>query len=190
MTKIRRYIGDLHGKIDRYLPLTQGVESIQVGDFGVGFVPVPDLPITTRFIRGNHDDPELCRHHPNCIADGTIEGDTMFIGGAWSIDRSYRTEGVNWWPDEELSIAELDRMIDIALKAKPRVMITHDCPTDVIYPLFGVNPVGNRTQQAFNAIWQLCEPELWIFGHWHLNRDVTLRGTRFICLAELAHIDL
>lgn len=185
-----RYIGDIHGKVDRYLPLTQGVDSIQVGDFGMGFMPTPDLPTNARFIRGNHDSPDICRQHPNWIPDGTVEGDTMFIGGAWSIDREYRTEGVSWWADEELSIAELDQMIDLALKARPRVMVTHDCPMDVIQPLFGAHPIGNRTQQALNSIWQLCQPELWIFGHWHQNRDITIRGTRFICLAELAWIDL
>jgi hypothetical protein len=185
-----RYIGDIHGKIDRYLPLIQGVDSIQVGDFGMGFIPTPELPARARFIRGNHDSPEICRQHPNWIADGTIEDDTMFIGGAWSIDRAYRTEGVSWWPDEELSISELDRMIDMAIAMRPRIMVTHDCPTDAVYHLFNAHPISTRTQQALNAIWQLAPPEIWLFGHWHQSRDQVINGTRFICLAELEWVDL
>lgn len=185
-----RFIGDIHGKIDRYLPLVQGVDSIQVGDFGMGFVPTPDLPPRARFIRGNHDSPELCRQHPNWIPDGTIEGDTMFIGGAWSIDRDQRIEGVSWWADEELTIAQLDQMVELALEARPRIMVTHDCPLSLIQPLFGAAPIATRTQQALDAIWQLCQPQCWIFGHWHQHRDHVIRGTRFICLAELQYIDL
>ena len=57
-------IGDVHGKINEYLQLIKNRKhSIQLGDFGVGFVDIPELPINHRFIRGNHDNPELlnCR---------------------------------------------------------------------------------------------------------------------------------
>lgn len=185
-----RYIGDVHGKVDRYLPLTYGVDSIQVGDMGVGFTDIPVLGPNNRFIRGNHDCPEECVSHPNWIKDGTVEGDTMFIGGAWSIDQAYRIEGVSWWRDEELSIADFDHMINVALAAQPRVMITHDCPKSAVVPLFGREPVNTRTQQALDVILTACKPELWIFGHWHEDRDMNINGTRFICLDELSYIDL
>ena len=73
---------------------------------GLGFsgVYLPhDEVMNHKFIRGNHDDPQACREHPYWIKDGLIENDIMYIGGAWSIDREYRTEGVSWWRDEELS---------------------------------------------------------------------------------------
>lgn len=185
-----RYIGDVHGKVDRYLPLTYGVDSIQVGDMGVGFRDIPTLSPTNRFIRGNHDNPEECRSHPNWIKDGTVEDDTMFIGGAWSIDQAYRIEGVSWWRDEELSIADFDHMINVALISRPRVMITHDCPKSVVVPLFRREPIKTRTQQALDVILTACKPELWIFGHWHEDQDMVIDGTRFICLGELSYVDL
>lgn len=187
---MRRFIGDVHGKMDRYLPLTYDVESIQVGDFGVGFVDIPILKPEARFIRGNHDNPALCREHRNWIPDGTIEGDTMFIGGAWSIDKAWRTPGISWWEDEELSIAEWDRVITTAINTRPRIMVTHDCPQSIVLPLFGAKPIKTRTQQALDVILGEVRPEIWLFGHWHIDRDVVIDGTRFICLGELQYIDL
>jgi hypothetical protein len=186
-----RFIGDTHSKWDQYLPLTEGVDSIQVGDFGIGFREVPDLNSRARFIRGNHDSPELARNHPNWIKDGLIENDMMLIGGAFSIDREWRTEGVDWWADEELTMTELQQLIDIAIAVKPRVIVTHDCPACIIPYLFPrALPVRSRSQQAFDALLLSVKPTLWIFGHWHLDRDVTIDGTRFICLDELSYIDV
>lgn len=34
------------------------------------------------------------------------------------------------------------------------------------------------------------KPKLWLFGHWHMPFDEVVSGTRFICLAELATIDV
>lgn len=185
-----RYIGDVHGMMDRYIPLTYDVASVQVGDFGVGFVDIPELKPDARFIRGNHDHPELCRQHPRWIPDGTVEGDTMFIGGAWSIDHAYRREGISWWRDEELSLSEWDRVISKALAAGPKIMVTHDCPLRVVEPLFGKAPIRTRTQQALDVILEQVHPQLFIFGHWHEHKDMTINGTRFICLAELQYMDL
>ena len=188
-----RVIGDVHGKIAEYLAICSECDrSVQLGDMGLGFKGVylpSDEVMNHKFIRGNHDDPQACREHPYWIKDGLIENDIMYIGGAWSID--YRTEGVSWWRDEELSYEELDKLINIAEIAKPRVMVTHDCPTSVLDKIFGYPYIiKTRTGQAFDTILELCKPKLWIFGHHHLNKDKVIDGTRFICLAELAYIDL
>lgn len=186
-----RFIGDTHAKWEQYLPLTEGVDSVQVGDFGIGFRPVPDLNPRARFIRGNHDNPEMARAHPNWIADGTVENDIMYIGGALSIDQAHRVEGVSWWRDEELSIAEWNRIINIANFTKPRVIVTHDCPESVIPDLFtNALPVCSITQQALDIILEQNAPDIWIFGHWHYSKDVTIGKTRFICLNECEYIDL
>lgn len=186
-----RFIGDVHAKWEQYLPLLEGVDSIQVGDFGAGFRDIPELPTTARFIRGNHDSPEVCRNHPNWIRDGLIENDMMLIGGAFSIDRGWRTEGVNWWPDEELNLAELQQIIDVAVAIRPRIIVSHDCPESIIPELFPqALPLKSRTQQALDVILENVKPELYIFGHWHYDRDITINSTRFICLNELSYIDV
>lgn len=69
MTTIR-FIGDVHGSPKAYRRAVGDAErSIQVGDFGLGFVRMPQLGPGHRFIRGNHDCPDLCRERPDWIAD-------------------------------------------------------------------------------------------------------------------------
>ena len=218
--KLVRLVGDIHGEFNEYSFYTLGVgrtrhmgdpvppeHSIQVGDFGIGFYSpywhesVRDwMNVHTghRFIRGNHDDPAMCKTMPGYIADGTVEGDVMFIGGAWSIDQSLRTEGKDWWRDEELSYEELDKLVTKFGQVKPRVMITHDCPTEVAWEMFLSKGLGlgenkqikTRTGEALQAMFDMHKPESWYFGHWHNTRKTNIKGTEFQCLGELDFIDV
>lgn len=215
-----RIVGDIHGKFNEYSFYNLGVgrtrhmgdpvppeNSVQVGDFGIGFYsPYWHESVRDwmnkypghRFIRGNHDDPAMCKTMPGYIADGTIENDVMYVGGAWSIDREWRTEGKDWWPDEELSIDELNKIFDLYVKHRPRVMITHDCPTHVSYEMFiskgdglvNTPHIQTRTAQAFQAMFEEYQPEEWYFGHWHYTRQMKLYGTKFQCLGELDYVDI
>lgn len=186
-----RIIGDIHGKTMEYGKLLHNVESsIQIGDFGFGFSRIPSFPTKHRFIRGNHDSPEMCRKSPNWIPDGTLEDGKLFIGGGFSIDQHLRVEGISWWRDEELSIRELDVIIDLAFRMKPSILITHEAPPEAINQMFSVNHIPSRTSQALSVIFSEVKPKLWIFGHWHENRYTRIGETSFICLGELNHVDL
>jgi hypothetical protein len=183
------------------------VRSIQVGDFGIGFGNnfwheevvgkwMKDNP-NHRFIRGNHDNPAICKTMPGYIEDGTVEGDVMYIGGAWSIDHAYRTEGRDWWRDEELSIMEFDRIAKIYEEVKPRVVITHDCPTAVAWEMFiskglslSTSQIKTRTGEYLQFMFEQHKPELWFFGHWHETLTQNILGTEFHCLGELDFIDV
>lgn len=219
MTEIIRFIGDVHGKYDRYKKIIGDVaRSIQLGDMGVGFRRLggprdgdfysnpPHYAMVRgdhRFIRGNHDNPDICRQHSQWIVDGHLENGTMFVGGAVSIDRALRTEGYNWWPDEELSAADLKQLVDFYIAQKPRVMVTHDCPEEVASIVLSRTPLAgpikqdtrSRTRYAFQEMWAVHTPELWIFAHYHVSFDHVLHGgreigTRFICLGELEYRDI
>jgi hypothetical protein len=197
------FIGDVHGKFDRYKNIIKSVpNTIQVGDMGVGFRrlggpydgefstnPPYDRMVegNHRFIRGNHDNPSVCKRHTQYIADGAVEGDMMFIGGAFSIDKAYRTENYNWWAEEELSYVELDELVTKYLDTKPRVMVTHECPdsiADLLCDGFKLD-LPSRTRSAFDSMWAGHKPEVWVFGHWHFSFDQVIMGTRFKCLNEL-----
>lgn len=188
------FISDVHAKWDVYEKICSQLEhTIQVGDFGLGFEqfvrnPVPRLSLNHRFIRGNHDNPQKCYEHPNFIKDGTIEviGTTkvMFIGGAFSIDRNLRTEGVDWWPDEECSYADLQRFIDIYEVEKPDLMVTHDCPISFAEEhLCNAHkpPHPSATGKAFDIMFEIHQPKTWVFGHWHVDVDEEFNGTVFRC---------
>lgn len=190
-----RFIGDVHSQFDIYLKLIENSEeSVQVGDFGIGFNKNPVDAYDTakhRFIRGNHDFPAGCLQEPNYIADGHVERDMMFVGGALSIDRAFRTEGIDWWRDEELSMNDLYIMYDKYVMNKPRVMVAHEFPETITnyFPLMKFRD-NSRTRECFEAMFAHHKPELWIGGHWHLNFDQKIDHCRFIVLDCNSYIDI
>lgn len=209
-----RLVGDIHGKIIPYLDLIADCEeSIQVGDFGMGFLSPYQMERVAeahasgdhRFIRGNHDDPAICREAPGWIADGhyDAERDMMFIGGAWSIDHQYRKDfdekhgTTSWWPDEELTTPEFARIYADFVYHKPSIVVTHDCPMQVSYELFFTGKYrmfgphqSTRTAEALQSMFYQHQPDLWVFGHWHYPERQKIDGTEFVCLAELEHLDI
>ena len=200
-----RFIGDVHAKFDRYEQIANAAPaSIQVGDFGAGFEALPQMGPQHRFIRGNHDDPAKCAQSMNWIADGTImrgheDGDMFFMGGATSIDHHRRTEGVDFWHDEEVTIVEGNAFIDayerdVEKLGRFEFVISHECPESIAREIFKRRrdklEDHSRTRQILDAMLEISAPKCWIFGHWHTNVDIVIGDTRFICLNELAHIDL
>jgi len=203
MTKML-LIGDIHGKWESYariLEVYKPERSVQLGDFGIGFQPedpdrveqvryaMDNFGDDNRYIRGNHDNPQACLEDPRWIHDATFEEDTgiFYLGGAWSIDRAWRTEGLDWWPDEEMSYEALGKAIDLYEAAKPRVVLSHECPEDIVGHMFPWyrREFSSRTRDALSSMRSIHKPELHIFGHWHSSVDQTHEGTRFICLNEL-----
>ncbi len=207
-----RIIGDIHGRVYDYQSYAirdfKG-PTIQVGDFGVGFAGPSwhdDLAKWQsnnpqhRFIRGNHDNLTKCKLMPGYIPDGLVENHTMFIGGAWSIDHAWRTEGVNWWADEECSYQQLEQLIEVYSIVKPKVMITHDCPTVAAVELFQKHGLliggssakleSTRTASAFQAMYEIHQPDYWFFGHWHYTTFAKIGNTYFQCIGELDYLDV
>lgn len=203
-----RIIGDTHGNLRMYKQIIEGCDrSIHVGDFGVGFSnqawhDKANKLIATgdhHFIRGNHDDPQKCKEMINYVPDGKIINDIMLVGGAWSIDHHIRTEGLNWWSDEEISIKEFDRILEQYAITKPRVMITHDCPNDAAQQLFidsgaslfpGQPLIKTRTGSYLQAMFEIHQPEQWYFGHWHMTTGKVINGTKFQCLGIHDYVDV
>jgi predicted phosphodiesterase len=196
------FIGDIHGKWRHYMDIISSAENtIQVGDFGIGFKNPVALETVEekmtkgnhKFIRGNHDNPVLCKEHQNCIKDGTYDPETgiFYMGGAFSVDRAWGVKDEDWWEDEEMSIPELGQCIDEYIAAKPRIVVTHDCPESVACDSFSwYDGAQSRTRQVLQNMFECHQPELHIFGHWHKNVDYKKNGTRFICLNQYEKLEL
>ena len=115
------------------------------------------------------------------------------MGGAASPDRRLRVRGVDWWEDEECSVAELSAVVGRYAAAKPRIMVTHDAPSaavEAVFPEARLFRPLSRTVQAFDAMLGFHRPDLWIFGHWHRSAGAAADGTRFQCLGERRHCSL
>lgn len=189
-----RIIGDVHGKFQGYESIIADCDnSIQVGDFGLGFGrPEPDVDGNHKFIRGNHDNPASCKAHRNWIPDGTLHDGIFFcIGGASSIDADMRTEGLNWWRDEELSYIEFQKIIEDYERIKPDYVISHDVPQTVCEMTFRrLIRISDITRNALDTMLQIHKPKFWAYGHWHMDVTTNYEGCVFRCINELSWIDI
>lgn len=145
-------VGDIHGEWDAlfrkigHLDLRDAT-LICVGDLGVGFKgshakEIRALEFANDFfasrdiqflsIRGNHDNPAFFNgesqtfSHLRLIPDYHIETINdkkfLFVGGAISIDRTVRKQGVSYWKDEVFNL-------DHSKLQRCDVLITHSAPT-------------------------------------------------------------
>lgn len=192
-------LGDLHGNwksLDRAIN-NYGIdeEYIILGDVGIGFHGhnFPNkFDYKVKFIRGNHDNPQVCQQHEDSLGEYGVYKGMGFVSGAWSIDRAYRTTGYDWWPDEELSMLQLQNAIDLMQKEQPEIMISHDAPASIASMVLkkgGFGPLyPNRTNQALEIVKNTVPAiKLWVFGHFHVPFDMTVDGCRYVCLDTSSH---
>ncbi len=194
MNKIT-FIGDVHCKCLEYKKIIDRCEqSFCVGDFGFKsewdwFINNVYDPLDNKhwINPGNHDYGRYLQHK----LLGSTGNHSYFeefgiftVRGAESIDKHQRTEGVDWFSNEELTFTEQLQAFDAFTKFTPKIVISHDCPQTVMEKLFGY-PDKSQTRQMLQAMFDFHKPDLWVFGHHHRSKDVQIDGTRFVCLSEL-----
>lgn len=119
----------------------------------------------------------------------------LALGGAVSVDRSVRAEGVNWWPEETFSGDD----IATAIEGGPAdVMLCHDAPGEV-HMDFGTPPHfmdpsdilrSDAHRDQLQTVVDRVQPELLIHGHYHrVVRQETARGRRRILGLDMDGLD-
>lgn len=197
---------------------------VQVGDFGIGFMNESNINkeaqslkklndvlvnfnVTLYAIRGNHDNPKYFdgtfnlyeRIHlmPDYSIE-SIEGKShLFVGGAISIDRKYRTEGVDYWPEEKFKLDE-SKLQDIT---GIDVLVTHNSMS--FLPPYSINQLvldfastdAGLLEQlleeraAFTKMWDILTKEnrnsigLHVYGHFHFDETTFLNDTKHVLLS-------
>ena len=156
------------------------------------------LPFTTLFVDGNHENFDMLDAYPVEIWNGgkvhkispdvihlmrgqvfEIEGKTFFtFGGATSVDRFLRTEGISWWPQELPNYEQFDEAIANLKRYNNKVdyIVTHSCDEKALwYP-----PLCNRTRKTgvypenllLSAFEDAVQYRHWYFGHYHIDADL------------------
>jgi predicted phosphodiesterase len=171
---------------------------ISVGDLGIGFKykeeyeyklsetlnkQFKEKNINFYGIRGNHDNPKFFtgNNRISCSNFELIEDYTIFnyndkkiqlIGGAISIDRTGRQEGISYWQNEGV-VYKKDRC------QKVDVLVTHTAPSQCFPQKFNEIVYGWAREDAYliedlseeravmNEIFKLCQPSLHFYGHFH-----------------------
>ena len=213
-------VGDIHGKWDALFKEIDSFDMcdctlICVGDLGVGFKDshakeIRALQFANEFfaardidflsIRGNHDNPaffngEIQRfsnlrllpdYHVETINDKRF----LFVGGAISIDRALRKQGVSYWKDEVFKL-------DHSKIQRCDVLITHSAPT-WNGPIEKSGIMSHYCQKD-ETLWdecmterkhhdilvQLAGPKRHYCGHFHIQSVVDFYGCVSTILDEL-----
>jgi Calcineurin-like phosphoesterase len=199
-------------KISGLLPADQPRVIVHLGDFGIWpgpggqrYLSAVDAALSAAhaelwFVDGNHEDfTQLARLRPG--PDGRAQvteriwylprghrwrwhgRDWLALGGAVSLDRAGRTEGVDWWPEEVIT----PRQAASVIEAGPAdVMVTHECPAGIEHAFppvpRGWAPADLRRSDAHRGLLRevvlAVRPRWLMHGHLHLSyqRRVDLGG--------------
>lgn len=94
------------------------------------------------------------------------------LGGAYSVDQEHRTEGKDWWPNEEPTTSEARKLMN---GGPVDVLITHDVPAGVtVEPMFvlpaEIRTKADRTRDLLREVVDFLAPPNVFAGHWHQRR--------------------
>jgi len=222
MNKAIYVVGDTHGnwKYLKYKIKSFDIRDcviIHVGDIGLGFKSYnqqeEELIDVNKFfkergieffgIRGNHDDPHFFDggytfSNMEFLQDYAVRtfNDKVFqfIGGATSVDRTYRVEGEDYWKGEKFNF-DPDKCVECD------VLITHSAP-----PWNGPTdkaPISNwlmvdkdlwpellQERDEHGKLFELCQPANHYCGHFHTSETADHNGcrSRILDIDELLEI--
>lgn len=189
-------LADVHGKYRRMHEIIREKDKheyiVQIGDLGFDFSTLDNVdPNKFKIVSGNHDNMDKIIHIPHYLGDygyTELNGIHFFwYRGAYSIDRQYRTIGIDYWSDEQNNIETFMKARELYTEVKPDIVLTHDCPESINYHLLppGANRYQNMTGWALDELFNIHQPKMWRFGHYHKSWRMTIKGTDFRCLNEL-----
>jgi Icc-related predicted phosphoesterase len=107
----------------------------------------------------------------------------QFIGGATSIDRTMRKEGISYWKDEILKY-EKDKL------RKVDILVTHTAPSWCFPQTFNEMVYGWAREDAYlledlieeravmDEIVKTCKPSLHLYGHFHDSWNEEINGCK------------
>lgn len=153
------------------------------------------LPWTTLFIDGNHENFSILNAYPQEEWNGgkihrirsnvihLMRGEIfhfdnktwLALGGGYSHDHAFRSEGVNWWKQEIMNQEEAQHALDNLAKAgwKVDVILSHDVyashPLANTYELELERYEADQVQQLefLEEIRKKTDYKIWLCGHYH-----------------------
>ena len=189
-------LADVHGKYRRMHEIIREKDRheyiIQIGDLGFDFSTLDNVDSNKfKIVSGNHDNMDKIIHIPHYLGDygfTTLNGISFFFyRGAYSIDRQYRTIGIDYWANEENNIDTFMKARELYREIKPDIFLAHDCP-DFMVPQY-IGPHARRyeniTGWALGELYKIHQPKLFAHGHYHVSKTTMYGETKFICLNEL-----
>lgn len=109
----------------------------------------------------------------------------MAFGGASSIDRAFRSHGIDWWPQEAVTQEQIDKVSDEHVD----ILFTHDVPGSPPNLMSKLNnskiskewkeqlPAAEEQRNLLYQLKQKVKPAYIYHGHYHVNYDDVYNNT-------------
>lgn len=120
------------------------------------------------------------------LEDGTS---VLFFGGAYSVDKPLRIKDINWFEQEQATFEQLDRVQN----KQYDIVVSHTCPMRCLFDVSmktGINRAKinhTQTEQVLDKLFDIVQPKLWFFGHWHQYGNFEYNGCKLVMLNICAH---
>lgn len=165
---------------------------------------------TIAFVDGNHEDFSMLNEYPVTEWNGgkvhkvaaniyhlmrgqlfSIEGKTYFtMGGAYSLDKYRRVEGIDWWK-EELPNSDDYKTADKTLTKCGNIVdyvITHTLPQSSIHYIGRVPDIHDLELTGYlDWLYDKLEFKKWFAGHFHVNKQA--RGNVRVLYDDVVRLD-
>jgi hypothetical protein len=109
----------------------------------------------------------------------------LFMGGAHSIDEDAREPGIDWFPQEAITEADIHNLPDMEID----IVISHTCPVEIFDKLSKMTGMISHdidsSRGALSYVLERYRPALWYFGHFHVYATGKTRGVRWFCLDKV-----
>lgn len=93
----------------------------------------------------------------------------LCIGGADSLDKAWRTEGEDWWREEQISESDIENANN-GLSCREHTIdyvITHCLPQSILSRLFPTMNPTRSSRLLDSVFWNAEIQKKWIAGHYH-----------------------
>lgn len=206
-------LGDVHGefnKLNAFINRRKPDIILQCGDFGfwpgfVDFTSIKNYDTVIYACDGNHENHEYLKtleKYP--LKNSEVKRNVfymkrgvvvelhdgrrvLFMGGAASVDRQWRTPGFDWFVEETIKESDLDDLPQGPID----IVISHTAPTefgnyhyrDPDDPTF----LNDSSRVALQLILEQYKPSLWFHGHYHkYATGKTVQGCEWYCLNHIS----
>lgn len=170
-----------------FWPETNNVGKIKPGNCKVYLLPGNHSDwdqIESKIGRRGRDPVEIEQNVFYCPIGSTAvinERRFMFIGGADSIDKKYRTLGISWWKQELLNQEDIDFCLSTTHKID--IICSHTAPKMFnIADKINLLKIDDPSAAALDIIFEQLNPYAWFFGHFHGSAKGKVNQCEWRCL--------
>jgi Icc-related predicted phosphoesterase len=203
-------LGDVHGRFESLNRLINEKKPdiiLQVGDFGywpakINFKKINNEKCKIYWCDGNHENHHKLMKIVDAVGErkpieiindvyycprGSIltlpdNRKVLFIGGAMSVDKILRTEGYNWFPEEEISEDDIKSLPD---NVNIDIVISHTTPfkfIDKTNKRWSKIAGLDVSCKKLDKVYDIYKPGLWYSGHWHIYKKGHYNGCEWTIL--------